>query len=367
MRITGLPFHSGDMDFCLIKWFNEINNLGYEALKTQVGDYNIPYQLIIFILTKLHLAAILSYKFVSIFFDYSSAITAGLISVLLNQNSQKKYVHFVASYSFVLFSPLVIFNSSFWGQADSIYSFFAITSLYFILKNKTLVSFIFLGIAFAFKLQTIFLLPIFVLIYLIKKNYSIIYFGIIPIMMYILSIPGLLAGRNLLSPFTIYLNQTSSYKSMSMNTPNFWSLFSLNDYSHLHVLATLISLGIILLGLGYIWTTNSDISNEIILALAIWCIWTCVMFMPSMHERYNYISEILVLAMCSYQKKYAIVAVCMIVPIITCYSRYLFHYENYSIYIANSALYLFGYLLLSYWIFGSKRFSHQEVKADCKK
>lgn len=356
MRITGLPFHSGDMDFFLIKWFNEINNLGYEALKTQVGDYNIPYQFIIFILTKFHSAAILSYKFVSIFFDYSSAITAGLISVLLNKNSQKKYVHFVASYSFVLFSPLVIFNSSFWGQADSIYSFFAITSLYFILKNKTLVSFIFLGIAFAFKLQTIFLLPIFVLIYLIKKNYSIIYFGIIPIMMYILSIPSLLAGRSILSPFTIYLNQTSSYKSMSMDTPNFWSLFSLNDYSHLHVLATLISLGIISLGLGYIWITNSDISNEIILALAIWCIWTCVMFMPSMHERYNYIAEILVMVLCTYKSKYFFICAFMILPILTSYTAYLFHTHNTALFLTSSVLYLFGYLTLSYWIFGNKTF-----------
>lgn len=362
MRITGLSFHSNDMDYFLLKWFAEIKSLGSQALNTQVGDYNIPYQFIIFILTKFQFPAILAYKFISIFFDYLTAIMAGLISILLNRNSPNKHIYFIMCYSFVLFSPLVIFNSSFWGQADSIYSFFAIASLYFILKKQTLVSFIMLGIAFAFKLQTIFLLPIFILIYVIKRNYSLIYFAIIPIMMYFLSIPGLLAGRNFLSPFTIYLNQTSTYKSMSMNTPNFWALFNLKDYLHLHIFATLLSLGIIILGLGYIWITNSNIANNSIVALAIWCIWTCVMFMPSMHERYNYIAEILVLVLCTYKSKYFSLAIFMILPTLTSYIAYLFHSENTRLYLISSVLYLFGYIVLSYWIFGNNSFLCDSTK-----
>lgn len=354
MRITGLSFHSNDMDYFLLKWFTEIKSLGSQALKIQVGDYNIPYQFIIFILTKLNFPAILAYKFISIFFDYLIAIMAGLISALLSSNSQHKYVNFVISYSFVAFSPLVILNSSFWGQADSIYSFFAITSLYFILKNKVLFSFIFLGLAFAFKLQTIFLLPIFVLIYFIKKNYSVLYFGIIPAMMYFLSIPGLLAGRSLLSPFTIYLNQTSSYKSMSMNVPNFWSLFNLNDYVHLHIFATLLSLGIITLGLGYFWITNFDLSNESVVILAIWCVFTCMMFMPSMHERYNYIAEILIMIMCTYKSRFFLPAMCMLLPITTSYATYLFRFENTLLVSMSSVVYLFGYFVLSYWIFNNR-------------
>ena len=56
------------------------------------------------------------------------------------------------TYALVLIIPTVMLNSGMWGQCDSIYTTFVILALYFLVKEKYSLSFIMLGISFAFKL-----------------------------------------------------------------------------------------------------------------------------------------------------------------------------------------------------------------------
>lgn len=64
----------------------------------------------------------------------------------------------------------MILNLSVWGQCDSIYVTFVIWTIYFLYKEKYRKAFIFLGIAFAFKLQAVFIMPIVFYMYFTKKN-----------------------------------------------------------------------------------------------------------------------------------------------------------------------------------------------------
>ena len=81
-----------------------------------------------------------------------------------------------------------------------------------------------LGIGFAFKLHTVFVLPLFLFVYFMRRTFSIVRFSLIPVSMLALSLPLVFWGRNIGEVFTIYANQTNSYQAMSMNYPSVWLL-----------------------------------------------------------------------------------------------------------------------------------------------
>ena len=54
IRFVGFDYISGDMKFCLIRWFDRIKQGGgLASLKDQVGNYNILYQTLIALMTYL--------------------------------------------------------------------------------------------------------------------------------------------------------------------------------------------------------------------------------------------------------------------------------------------------------------------------
>ncbi|KXK11697.1 MAG: hypothetical protein UZ14_CFX002002665 [Chloroflexi bacterium OLB14] len=52
-----------------------------------------------------------------------------------------------------------MFNSTGWGQIDSLYTSFLLLCVYFLLKEKPFYAMLMFGVAFSFKSQSVFLLP----------------------------------------------------------------------------------------------------------------------------------------------------------------------------------------------------------------
>ena len=199
IRLCGIENESGDYCQFLEPWFNELkDNGGLSALNMDIGNYNAPYMTILALLTYLPIEPIISIKMVSIIFDYICAIGA---MILVNKMlKHKKNVQFISmiTYMVVLFLPTVIVNSSMWAQSDSIYTAFVILALVSLIDEKYLRSFILLGVAFSFKLQFIFVLPIFILVYISKRKFPIYYFLIIPLVNFAMCIPSMIFGKTLL-------------------------------------------------------------------------------------------------------------------------------------------------------------------------
>ena len=138
------------------------------------------------------------YKLLSVIFDYVLAISCGLLVLQFTRNNRKMIFSII--YGVIILFPTVFLNSSFWGQCDSIYASFIILSVLSLIKGRYNRSFILLGIAFSFKLQTIFIIPLFGFHYFSNKSFSIIKMALtIVITMYTLSLPGLLMGRSMFS------------------------------------------------------------------------------------------------------------------------------------------------------------------------
>lgn len=321
---------SNDAYWCLIPWYNLIKeNGGIYALGSQVGDYNMLYQFIIAIFTYLPIEPLNAYKLLSCVFDYLLAATMGGFVYFFSKTDRQ--LKGALAYMLVTMSPLVFLNSSYWGQCDAIYTFFCIASLFAFCKDKYKLTFVLYGVAFAFKLQAVFLLPFFLFAYVIKKNFTALYFGFIPIMMVVLSIPGLLMGRNITEVFTIYFNQTGSYKSIALNYPSFWWLFQSHnmDAFYLNMKKPAMALTVVVIAVFMVvWMVKKiklDTKNMIYISFLL--AYTCVLFLPSMHERYGYLYEILAILVVFLQIKTLPCMVALYITSFAIYGKYLFMFE----------------------------------------
>ena len=155
LRIACIDYESGDYSAFLSPWYNTIADAGIEGLKTQVGNYNIPYQILIYLMTLTPLDSLDAYKLLSVLFDFALAVSCALV---VKEYLKGKFFDIfpMMTYAAVLLSLTAVMNSSFWAQCDSIYTFFIVLAIYFIMRENYLVSFILLGVSLAFKLQMVF-------------------------------------------------------------------------------------------------------------------------------------------------------------------------------------------------------------------
>ena len=224
LRAKLLPFISRDMELFLLPWFNELKSGGgLLALSHYPGDYNAPYMTLMALLSYLPVEPVVSIKCISIFFDFMLALSALKLGQTISAKVKGSTVFALILYTAVLFFPTVYLNSAMWGQCDSIYTTFVLLSLTFLVKEKYPVSFILLGVAFSFKLQFIFILPLYIIIYFVKKNFSIFNFLWLPLVDLILCLPAIIAGKPVMDCLLVYFNQTQTY-STGM-TYNFINLY----------------------------------------------------------------------------------------------------------------------------------------------
>lgn len=322
VRYSMRDFESGDYLTFLHPWFEELKlNGGFKALSNYPGDYNSPYMTIMAILTYLPINELYSLKIVSCIFDFLLAISVGLLVRYLVKNN-KDVLSFIA-YTLTLFMPSVLLNSGMWCQCDSIYATFVVLAFLYLFKEKYVRSFIFLGIAFSFKLQFIFILPIYIVLYVCNEKFSIINFLIIPLMNFILSLPAIIAGKPIIDCLMVYFKQTNTYKtSLTLNFPNIYNLIS-GDVAIFYKVGEMISILICALMLGYILYKKVKWNNERIFTLTIWFMVILTFVLPGMHERYLFVGEVLTLTYYIIYQKNLPLLIFMNISVIITYSSFL--------------------------------------------
>ncbi len=295
---------TSDFKYCINEWFNDLKlNGGLLGLKLDIGNYNVPYLFILALLTYLPINNLVSVKMVSIIFDFICAITIKKIAEILLENNKNKEFISLLIYAIVLFLPTVILNSAYWGQADSIYTAFILISLKYVLEKKYFKAFIFLGIAFSFKLQFIFILPLYIILYISERKFSISYFGIILWIYAIMLLPAVIFGRSLISCVNIYVSQLTEYDEyISMNFPGVWNLFlpigtegnlvfsPNNDVSKIGILITIFIYSIFAYTIFY---KKIKLDKQKIIEIALWSVMIATFFLPHMHDRYLFLGDLL--------------------------------------------------------------------------
>lgn len=342
-------YESGDFQQDLRHWFEEIKrNGGLTAMKQQVGNYNIPYQLIIAIMTYFPAKSLYLYKGLSVFFDFILAGACGIFVCRLKNS--RSWMLFTGVYAAVLLLPVTYLNSAAWAQCDSIYTAFVIMALYFLYDRRYIAAYLLLGISLAFKLQMIFILPFFIFYYFLEKKYSILHMGLIIIGWYILSLPGIFMRGNWLEPFKIYFAQIGTHRAMWLNFPSFWVLVG-DNYEMLKKPAILVTVSVLGLALAYVMHQNRRLTSSVeFLKAAVWTTWTCILFLPAMHERYSYLVDILLLLLVFINRRIWIVATVEIISSMLRYQAYLFGGAEVST--IHAVAYFAAWLYFTWLVFG---------------
>ena len=305
-RIFLLKYTSGDYDMFLKPWFNELQTYGgLLGLSRNIGNYTPIYMTILAILTYLPFDSLITIKIVSLIFDYIGAVFVFKIVLELLKNKEYKHKIGLVIYGIYLFLPTILINSAYWAQCDSIYTSFVLISLYYLIKKRFTKGIVFWALAFSFKFQAIFIFPLYVLMYFSDRKIKFKNFLIIPLIVFLLSLPKAILSHNLLAGFDVYLNQSTTYKEyLTLNLPNAYSIYlkgiannnpnlintRFPDMGIIGIISTLIIFITIAL-LAYKKKIKFD--QKAIIDFGLWSILLCTFFLPQMHERYMFMADVI--------------------------------------------------------------------------
>ena len=288
---------AGDYKMFFEPWVATLREAGggFQGLSAEFEyvDYTTPYLLILsFISICPFFNTLILMKMVSIFFDFVAAIAVGFIVYEMTDKKQSGYM----AYAVMLFVPTIVANGAMWAQCDIIFTSFVMLSLLFMLKDKPRASLIFYGIAFAFKLQTLFIAPLYVLLW-VKKKMKIQHFLWLPIMYFIGIIPSWIAGKNLWELLTVYLFQANGemdiYK-LSHKFPNVYQIIGTDSFLREYADAGIyFTLAVLMVLMYYIAQKNFTFTKDLIIRTGMFFVMVVVFFLPHMHERYGILADVL--------------------------------------------------------------------------
>ncbi|MFZ5933189.1 MAG: hypothetical protein ACOYT7_03905 [Patescibacteria group bacterium] len=197
-----------------------------------------------------------------------------------------------------LFNPVIWYNSSLWGQTDSVVNLFAILAFYLLLKKKLDLSFLAFALSLYIKASLLIFLPIF-LTTAFKQKYKVV--GIVKAM----ALPAVVVGLATL-PFSggdpfgwlyeLFVSKVfrEQLQVITANAFNIWAfLTGIHERPHAQILGPLSykSWGIILFALSYIPALVLVFKKQSLKSV-MWSLslasFGSFMFLTNMHERYLY-------------------------------------------------------------------------------
>lgn len=290
-----MPIESADFWGFLEDWMLQIRaGGGFKSLDHQISNYTSPYMYLMCLVSYLTENNLYGLKMISVVFDYLAAAAVFLIVYQLTGNAKRAIMGMAA----LLLCPTVILDGAYWCQCDIIYTTFLLFALYYFFKDNSRLCLIFVGISFAFKLQALFLVPFFIIMWLKRKTIRIIDFLWIPVVYVISALPAWGFGRDFKELLGIYFDQAQSYPWGTLEYPNIYALLgeAMPDMRHAgEVSSAGTYMTIILLGCiaYYFYVKRINLTGEIMLTLALFTTAIIVYSLPHMHERYGFLVDLL--------------------------------------------------------------------------
>ena len=350
---------SPDYNTYYLDWVNQYREYGLlVGLGKTIGDYYVPYNVMYGLCSLLTCEPYIPLTIFSMIAEFVSAyyimkIVSFLCAYESDTNAAKRALFVGAG---TLFLPFVVFNGALWKQCDAIYVVFIVIALYHLIRDNYRLSFVFLAIAFGFKLQAILFVPLFFVAYLVKKGFSIFEFVWIPVMYLIMGLPSVVLKKGLRATYFAYLSQTNEVQTegygMVSYYPNIYN-FGLDDYDRYlklpaMMLTALLLLVIVIFAFRYREYYKDNLN---LLMLGLFMAWTMCMFLPGMHERYDYGIVLLMTALCfSVKKELMPTAIVMNISSLLVYIIVLFGVKSIPI-IMVSIIELAAYVYTAVYLF----------------
>ena len=362
LRARVFDVETDDYRWFLSTWFQYYrDNGGFRAFGTlpPYCNYHVPYLYLLALFSYLPGKDLYLIKLLSVIFDL---LLAWGSMKLLGRITQNKALRLALFFTLLLW-PTVFLNGALWGQCDGIYVSLLVLGLWLALDDRPILSMSMMALAFAFKLQAVFVLPICAVLWFTGK-YRWQHFLIFPLVYLLAILPAVLMGQPFLEMLLFHFKQTDTINAyLSANSPSVFALFwRIQDGTEQDRHAA--TMGIAAAGvytvslLALAWVQRKRLSERSILVLSLLFAIGIPFLLPYMHDRYFYAADVLSLILA-----FAIPSVFLTAPLVefasflgyfAYLSRYLSpkgaHYLLYMYYgsyalLAALVLAVFGYLI----------------------
>jgi Gpi18-like mannosyltransferase len=321
-------------------WVEKMREMGgFKGLSGDFYNYTPAYITLILLLSYLPINLLYSIKMVSVIFDIIMSVMSGIIIYDITKNRTKA----IGIYSIMMLVPTVANNSALWGQCDVIYSTAILYTIYYLINDKPAKGMFFYGIAFALKLQSLFVFPALIVLWALKKI-DLKHFLFMPVVYFAGILPAWIAGRPLKELLLIYARQAVDSPQLSLGYPNIYHIIGTTDFIDVYSSTAIwLTLGFMMVIMYYIARSRVDVSKEFVITLFLLFVLISTCFLPFMHERYAYVADVLtVIYAFIYIKKFYIPLIQILISF-SAYSIILSAYVNVPV-----IIYSFASLFLIY-------------------
>lgn len=304
VRALCLDYAGTDYTNFLTGWYAFFQqNGGFAAIAHAVGDYNVPYLYFMAFISYLPVPDLYLIKLFSIVFDVVLAWGCFRLVRAVSGGGRGDLAPRIA-FGAALFLPTVVLNGAYWGQCDVIYGALVVQALAAVLEGRNKTSVALMALAFSFKLQAIFVLPLWGVLWLAGKV-KFRELWVFPLTYVLVIIPAVLLGKPLSDTLLVYLNQMGEYPRLVLNAP---SIYQLVPYSITTVTdrgdpvwqvlskAGTIAAALVVLALLWLgWRLGKRLGRRTGLALAVVLAIAVPFLLPHMHERYFFLADVITL------------------------------------------------------------------------
>lgn len=298
LRAVLLYYVADDYTIFLSQWvatFRE--NGGFGAIKLSIGNYNVPYLYFLAAISYLPIPDLYLIKLFSILFDV--ILAWGGLRLVRHFTGGDDSIRPLVCFCALLLLPTVVLNGSLWGQCDALYGALTLHALADALEDRPKASAALLGLAFSFKLQTVFILPLWAVLWIARRTRfrELLLF---PATYALTCVPALLLGKPLGDILGVYVGQTQEGAG-SLNY-NCASIFSMVPYgtqldetlsARLGILAAF-ALVLLLLVLATLFRDRLD--DKALLLCGLVLAVGVPFLLPYMHDRYYFLADVLTVA-----------------------------------------------------------------------
>lgn len=295
LRALCLDHMSLDYQDFLAQWVGFFRqNGGFAAIRLPVGNYNVPYLYFLAAISYLDIPDLYLIKLFSIAFDVVLA-WGGCRLVALFRDRESPLPALAGC--LLLLLPTVVANGSYWGQCDALYGALILHALADAMDRHPGRSVVLLAVAFSFKLQAIFLVPLWCAFWFARrvKFWHLLLF---PATYLITILPALLLGKPLSDTLGVYLGQMGVNSALSFNAPSVYQLIPYGTVLDETLAARLgiVAAFVLVLGvLGALFPFRRQLDNAALLTAGVVMAVGVPFLLPYMHDRYFFLADALTL------------------------------------------------------------------------
>lgn len=297
VRALCLDCVTDDFTDFLSPWYSYFKaNGGFAAMAGSVGDYNVPYLYFIAAASYLNAPDLYLYKLFSILWDVLLAWGCFRLVRSLGRERQGSPAPLIA-FGAALLLPTVVVNGAYWAQCDVIYGALAVHAAALALEGRGKTSVALMAAAFCFKLQAIFVLPLWGVLWLAKRV-KFRELWVFPLTCLAIVAPAAALGKPWNDILGVYFQQMGEYPRLVLNAPSVYQFIPYRAEIN-QTLASALGIAaagalvLALLALG--WRLRGRMSRETAMAAAVVLCLGVPFFLPRMHERYFFLADVFTL------------------------------------------------------------------------